>query len=119
MYTKKFELAIGNIGKYELKNLESPLEVYRIVPPWEYKQKEGLALNLPEADQRRIAVLPLVNMKSDPKDEFFSDGLAEKLISTISQVKELRVISRTSVMWCKKAAKGLSEIGRELNGGPP
>ena len=66
-------------------------------------------------NNRRIAVLPLANMSSDAKDEIFSDGMTEELISALSKIAGLRVIARTSVMRYKDAKKPIGEIGRELN----
>ena len=45
---------------------------------------------------RSIAVLPFVNMSSDPEQEFFSDGISEEILNLLARVKELRVISRSS-----------------------
>lgn len=62
-------------------------------------------------------MLPLQNISPDAKDEYFADGLTEELISTISKVRELSVISRTSAMQYKTKSKPITEIGRELNSG--
>jgi adenylate cyclase len=105
----KFEFPMISIGKRELKNVESSIEIYRVIMPW--KKAAGASLNF---DHKRLAVLPLVSLSSDPEDEFFSDGMTEEMISTISQIQELRVISRTSIMRYKKTDKSLGEIGREL-----
>jgi hypothetical protein len=43
-------------------------------------------------------VLPLVNETGDPKNEYFSDGLSEELISALAQIKELKVIGRKLTM---------------------
>jgi TolB-like protein len=63
---------------------------------------------------RSLAVLPLENLSGDPAQEFFADGMTEALISNLAQVRELRVVSRTSVMRFKGSRKPLAEIAREL-----
>ena len=68
-------------------------------------------------DRHRIAVLPFANISPDPKDEYFADGMTEELISTISNISEFSVISRTSVMSYKGTGKKVREIGRELEVG--
>jgi serine/threonine-protein kinase len=68
---------------------------------------------LPEI--KSLAVLPLENLSGDPAQEYFADGMTESLISNLTQVRALRVISRTSVMRFKGSRKPLAEIARELN----
>jgi TolB-like protein/Tfp pilus assembly protein PilF len=109
----KFELPITSLGLKPLKNVATPLEVYRIVMPWE---KEGVPSGY-QLDRKRVAVLPFDNMSPDPADEFFSDGMTEEVISTLSKIGGLSVIARTSVMKYKDGAKGVDEIGRELSAG--
>jgi serine/threonine-protein kinase len=46
--------------------------------------------------QKSIAVLPLLNESGDPTDEYFSDGLSEELIAALGQIKELKVVGRSS-----------------------
>jgi len=62
-----------------------------------------------------IAVLPLENLSGDPSQEFFSDGMTEELISSLAQVRALRIMSRHSVMRYKGQHKSVPEIARELN----
>ncbi len=64
---------------------------------------------------RSIAVLPLVNLSSDPAQEYFSDGLTDELITKVAQMGSLQVISRTSVMGYKHSLKKAPEIGSELH----
>jgi serine/threonine protein kinase/Flp pilus assembly protein TadD len=62
-----------------------------------------------------IAVLPFVNMSSDPENEYFSDGLAEELINVLSKVEGLRVASRTSAFGFKGKNEDVRRIGEQLN----
>jgi len=68
-------------------------------------------------DPKRIAVLPLVSLSPDPNDEYFADGMTEEVISTLSQMDEIEVISRTSAMIYKKFPKPIKELSRELDVG--
>ena len=61
-----------------------------------------------------IAVLPLQNLSADPEQEYFSDGMTEAIIKELSQIKALRVISRTSAMRYKNTDKTVPQIAREL-----
>jgi serine/threonine-protein kinase len=67
------------------------------------------------AQIRSIAVLPLGNLSSDPREDYFADGVTEALITELAQIAGLRVISRTSVMVYKGAKKPLPQIARELH----
>ena len=62
-----------------------------------------------------IAVLPFVNMSSDPENEYFSDGLAEELLNVLSKIEGLRVASRTSSFALKGRMEDLRKIGEQLN----
>ncbi len=64
---------------------------------------------------RSIAVLPLAIVSGDSKDDYFADGVTDALITDLAQIKELRVISRSSVMVYKGANKPLPQIAKELN----
>jgi serine/threonine protein kinase/tetratricopeptide (TPR) repeat protein len=61
-----------------------------------------------------IAVLPLENLSADPEQEYFSDGMTEAIIKDLSQIKALRVISRTSAMRYKNSEKTIPQIAHEL-----
>jgi eukaryotic-like serine/threonine-protein kinase len=62
-----------------------------------------------------IAVLPFVNMSTDPENEFFCDGIAEELINALTKIERLRVAARTSTFAFKGRSGDLREIGRTLN----
>ena len=64
---------------------------------------------------RSLAVLPLVNLSGSTEQEYFSDGMTEVLTDDLSQIRNLRVVSRTSAMRYKATKKALGEIAGELN----
>jgi TolB-like protein/Tfp pilus assembly protein PilF len=108
-----------------LKNVAVPIDAYKLELPWEKERLSGVAEGnrvavLPlerlsgVAEGNRVAVLPFANISPDPTDEYFADGMTEELISTISNISELSVISRTSVMSYKGTNKKMREIGQEL-----
>jgi TolB-like protein/Flp pilus assembly protein TadD len=66
---------------------------------------------------KAIAVLPLVNDTGDPANEYFSDGLSEELISALAQIKELKVIGRTSSFHFKNRNEESKVIGAALGVG--
>lgn len=62
-----------------------------------------------------IAVIPFLNMSSDPEQDYFSDGLSEELINLLARIKELRVAARTSSFQYKGKSTDMRAIGRALN----
>jgi non-specific serine/threonine protein kinase len=67
----------------------------------------------PASTRKMLAVLPFENL-GPTEDEYFADGITEEIISRLAAVKELGVISRTSVMQYKGTRKPMREIGSEL-----
>ena len=65
-------------------------------------------------DKRSIAVLPFLNMSSDPEQEYFSDGMTEDLITELSRLTGLFVIARNSVYTFKGRAIKTDQVSREL-----
>jgi TolB-like protein/DNA-binding winged helix-turn-helix (wHTH) protein/tetratricopeptide (TPR) repeat protein len=63
---------------------------------------------------RSIAVLPLLNLSSDPAQQLFADGITDELITNLAQIGSLRVISHTSAMAYLGTHKSAPEIAREL-----
>ncbi len=64
---------------------------------------------------RSIAVLPFENMSSDPEQEYFADGIAEDVLSLLAQIRELRVISRSSAFAFKGEGLEIPEIAERLD----
>ncbi len=108
---RKLAVAVTDLGPQALKNLERPVRVFRVVTGAE---TAPLAQPSPHGDKPSIAVLPLVNMSSDPEQEFFADGITEDILTELSRFRHLFVISRNSVMAYKGKAAKVAEIAREL-----
>ncbi|MEP0203977.1 MAG: hypothetical protein ABJ084_13335 [Halioglobus sp.] len=68
----------------------------------------------PVVDDTSIAVLPFVNLSSDPEQEFFSDGISEELLNVLAQFPDLRVAARTSSFQFKGDNRDISEIAKLL-----
>ena len=62
-----------------------------------------------------LAVLPFVNLSSDPENEYFSDGMTEELINALTKVAGLRVTARTSAFAFKGKDIDVQEIAQKLN----
>lgn len=109
----KFELPMTSLGGKQLKNVSDPIEIYKMVMPWENVINDDVMA----LDRHRVAVLPLKNMSPDPNDEYFADGMTEELITVLPGVRELTVIARTSVMQYKDSPKRVADVAKELKTG--
>jgi len=67
-----------------------------------------------EQPEKKLAVLPFLNLTADPKQEYFCDGMTEQLITNLSRIPGLKVIARTSVMRYKNTQKDIRQISKEL-----
>jgi TolB-like protein/Flp pilus assembly protein TadD len=65
-------------------------------------------------DKVAIAVLPFENMSGDPEQDFFSDGIAEDIITELSRFRELQVIARKSSFQFRSAAPDLKDLAAKL-----
>jgi serine/threonine protein kinase len=65
--------------------------------------------------EKSIAVLPLENLSEEKENAYFADGIQDELLSNLSKIKDLKVISRTSVMQYKSGiTRNLKEIAQQL-----
>jgi TolB-like protein/Flp pilus assembly protein TadD len=87
--------------------------IWRTVsPPVEVASVEKMAFPLP--DKPSIAVLPFDNMSDDPKQEYFSDGITEDLITDLSKISGLFVIARNSTFTYKGKPVKVQQVAEEL-----
>ena len=80
--------------------------------PAEKAEPQKMAYALP--DKPSIAVLPFVNMSDDPKQEFFSDGITEEIITALSKIPQFFVIARNSTFTYKGKAVKIKQVSEEL-----
>ena len=113
----KIDRPLKSLGPKDLKNVDLPMEVFRVVLPWEEKEEQQAEESTKSLDRTRLAVLPLGNISQDPDDVYFADGMTEELIYTLSRIKGLRVIAQTSVMAYRGTTKTIRQIGQELKVG--
>ena len=64
--------------------------------------------------QRSIAVLPFVNMSSDPEQEYFADGMTEEILNLLAKIPELKVISRSTVFTFKGRNVAVPDVAAQL-----
>lgn len=147
----KIDYALVRLGKGDLKNINLPVDIYRIIRPWEKRRFsfiDRIAFTLEKKKTQRlvaavllavaaiavavwqiappsrgslltnrVAVLPFVNVNADARDDYFADGMTEELISSLSKIRDLDVIARTSVTKYKGGRLDITEIGNALRVG--
>jgi TolB-like protein len=98
-------LAVVGVGylavdKFWISSSATPSSAARFAPP-----------------PHSIAVLPFVNMSGDPKQEYFSEGLTEELLNSLSRINELRVAARTSSFSFQGEHPDIATVAHKLNVG--
>jgi adenylate cyclase len=117
--------AIGDSGEEQRLIRTLPRKGFRFVGAVREAQKPAGAtatddrVEAPKAtvapsEKPSIAVLPFTNLSSDPEQEFFADGIAEDVLTTLSKIQELTVIARYSSFVFKGQTRDIREIGRIL-----
>jgi adenylate cyclase len=103
------------MGYFELKNVKQPVRIFAIA-------NNGIAVPAREElrgkiqpTRNRLAVLPFVNMSSDPENEYFTDGITEELLNALAKVQDLKVTSRTSAFAFKGKNDDIRDIAIRLN----
>ncbi|MCB0571594.1 MAG: hypothetical protein KDC66_17610 [Phaeodactylibacter sp.] len=103
------------LGLFRLKNIKKEVKLYALEHP---------ALKMPaphelegkgQRDKRSIAVLPFLNMSSDPENEYFSDGITEEILNALCREEALKVTARTSSFVFKGKTEDVRAIGQKLN----
>jgi adenylate cyclase len=112
----KLGLEYEYMGEQKVKNIQKPIRIYRVLmhlkAPVLIDTDEKIAFPLP--DKPSLAVLPFENMSGDPKQDYFSDGLTDQIISTLSKLRNLFVISRSSTFTYKGKPVKVQEVAEDL-----
>jgi serine/threonine-protein kinase len=106
------KLGVVNLYTSELGNPEAPAKL----PQRQAAAKPTMAVEeVSEVLEKSIAVLPFENLSADPENTFFADAIQDEILTDLSNIADLKVISRTSVMQYKTGVKrNLREIANEL-----
>ena len=75
---------------------------------------DSVAGGRPSIPEKSIAVLPFDNLSRDPENAYFADGIQDEILARLSQIADLKVISRTSTQKYKNAPTNLREIAQQL-----
>jgi TolB-like protein/Flp pilus assembly protein TadD len=94
---------VAALAMWQLSLRSAPVKVASV---------EKMAFPLP--DKPSIAVLPFTNMSNDPKQDFFSDGITEEIITALSKVPKLFVIARNSTFTYKGKPVKVQQVSEEL-----
>ncbi len=114
----RIDVSFDDLGEVEVKNIARPVRIWR----WSQKGQvdapameaigDGEALALP--DKPSVAVLPFDNMSGDAEQEYFSDGMAEDLITDLSKISNLYVAARNSSFSFKGQMRDIKEVAEKL-----
>ncbi|MGK9169264.1 adenylate/guanylate cyclase domain-containing protein [Inquilinus limosus] len=109
----KVPASFSDMGEVALKNIARPVRVYR-AHLGKDSAEQALSPAMPAEEQPTIAVMPFANLSGDPEQEFFADGLAEDIITTLSKLSGLRVIARNSSFVYKGHVADVRDVARQL-----
>jgi adenylate cyclase len=109
----KMDLEYEFLGDQSVKNIAKPVRAYSVKREYTTSHHKGAGEpKLP--DKPSIAVLPFTNISEDPGQEYFSDGITEEIITSLSKVTGLLVIARNSTFTYKGKPVKVQQVGQEL-----
>ncbi len=113
--SNKQEMDSRFVGTEILKNVKEPVKIFEVFTSAATEASHlKLKEQAPKIIEKSIAVLPFVNMSNDPEQEYFSDGMAEEILNSLTHLKELKVAGRTSSFQFKGKNIDLRELGKKL-----
>jgi adenylate cyclase len=109
---KKIGVGFEDLGVQQVKNIERPIQVFRVATSGAAALPPGLLL--PPASKPSIAVLPFTNLSGDPAQDYIGDGITENIITNLARFHDLFVIASNSCFAYKGKAVKIQEVSREL-----
>ncbi len=103
-----------DVGRQNLKNITTPVHIFRWPAAVGAEQVPGNAGTLALPDKPSIAILPFDNMSNDPTQDYFADGVVEAITASLSRIRSFFVIARNSTFAFKGKPMNVREIGQEL-----
>jgi adenylate cyclase len=110
----KLSLGFEDMGPQEVKNIVEPVRVYRLEAGATQAAEPAKAIGGAMMARPAVAVLPFTNMSGDPEQEYFSDGLAEDLITALTAWRSFPVIARNSTFTYKDRAVDVKQVAMDL-----
>jgi adenylate cyclase len=113
-------LGFEELGALNLKNIVRPIEAFvlrlnaSVIETSHVERAVASREALLPPDRPSIAVLPFANLSSDPEQEYFSDGVADDIITELSRDHALFVIARNSSFTYRGRSVDVKQVGREL-----
>jgi TolB-like protein/Tfp pilus assembly protein PilF len=106
-------------GNFELRNVKDPVKIYEVVVTDDFQSAmphrfQDIQVDRPFRQNNSIAVMSFRNLSNDPEQEYFGDGIADEILVTLSNVKNLRVVGRSSAFQFKNSPLSPKEIGKTL-----
>jgi len=105
----RLPLAFDDLGPYEVKNIATPVRVFRVP----VAAVAAYATPSPHS-KPSIAVLPFANMSKDASHDYFADGITENIITSLSRFRDLAVIARHSTFAYKGKPVTIREVSTAL-----
>jgi TolB-like protein/uncharacterized protein YecT (DUF1311 family) len=105
-------IAVGVVATFLA--LRQPVPAPATAPAGSARSAAPVTPASPAPAGKSIAVLPFANLSPDAENAFFADGMHDDLITALAKIRDLKVISRTSVMPYKTGARNLRKIAEEL-----
>jgi adenylate cyclase len=115
----KLDFSFEDMGEQQVKNIARPVPTHRVRLETQADAAVAAALTptrtaRPLPQKPSIAVLPFATMSGDAEQEYFSEGITEDIITSLSHNHSFFVISRSASFTYKGSGVDVGKVGRDL-----